>query len=225
MRRITLLCLISTFLFATFSARGAQDVKVDSLLFEAAKRERIVFEAQSPVEVNEALIEKAELYKQAGLYRDALTTLERVRVYLVPADRRADLIIQKSLCAYLDADYDASISYLEELGVQTEYVEPKLKKDWVGMALTFLVPAGYIYAGAAGEGAVSTALNAGSVAWIVLNLNAGLPVTAILGGALALSYTFLGSQERVAELIAIHNSSKISDAKRDATAKALLGLL
>ena len=186
---------------------------------------RIVFEAQSPVEVNEALIEKAELYKQAGLYSEALKTLERVRLYLVKSDLRSEIIIQKSLCAYLDADYDASISYLEELGVQTEYVEPKLKKDWVGMALTFLVPAGYIYAGAPGEGAVSTALNAGSIAWIVLNMGAGLPVTALLGGALALSYTFLGSQERVAELIAIHNSSKISDAKRDAASKALLGLL
>ncbi len=223
MRRITLLCLISTFLFATFEVSAAQNV--DSLLFEAAKRERIVFEAQSPVEVNEALIEKADLYKQAGLYSEALKTLERVRLYLVKSDLRSEIIIQKSLCAYLDGDYDASISYLEELGVQTEYVEPKLKKDWVGMVLTFLVPAGYIYAGAPGEGAVSTALNAGSVAWIVLNMGAGLPVTALLGGALALSYTFLGSQERVAELIAIHNSSKISDAKRDATAKALLGLL
>ncbi len=217
------MCLISTFLFAAFDASAAQNV--DSLLFEAAKRERIVFEAQSPVEVNEALIEKADLYKQAGLYSEALKTLERVRLYLVKSDLRSEIIIQKSLCAYLDADYDASISYLEELGVQTEYVEPKLKKDWVGMALTFLVPAGYIYAGAPGEGAVSTALNAGSLAWIVLNMGAGLPVTALLGGALALSYTFLGSQERVAELIAIHNSSKISDAKRDAASKALLGLL
>lgn len=223
MRRITLLCLISTFLFAAFDASAAQNV--DSLLFEAAKRERIVFEAQSPVEVNEALIEKAEFYKQAGLYSEALKTLERVRLYLVKSDLRSEIIIQKSLCAYLDGDYDASISYLEELGVQTEYVEPKLKKDWVGMALTFLVPAGYIYAGAPGEGAVSTALNAGSVAWVVVNLGAGLPVTALLGGALALSYTFLGSQERVAELIAIHNSSKVSGAKRDAAAKALLGLL
>ena len=217
------MCLISTFLFAAFNASAAQDV--DSLLFEAAKRERIVFEAQNPIEVNDALLQKAEFYKQAGLYKEALQTLERVRVYLVPADRRADLTVQKSLLAFLAGDYDASLSYLEELGVQTEYVEPKLKKDWIGMALTFLVPAGYIYAGAPGEGAVSTALNAASVAWIVVNLNAGLPVTALLGGALALSYTFLGAQERVAELIAIHNSSKISEAKREAAAQTLLGLL
>ena len=217
------MCLISTFLFAAFNASAAQDV--DSLLFEAAKRERIVFEARSPIEVNDALLQKAEFYKQAGLYKEALQTLERVRVYLVPADSRSNLTVQKSLFAFLAGDYDASLSYLEELGVHTEYVEPKLKKDWIGMALTFLVPAGYIYAGAPGEGAVSTALNAASVAWIVVNLNAGLPVTALLGGALALSYTFLGAQERVAELIAIHNSSKISEAKREAAAQALLGLL
>lgn len=224
MRRITLLCLISTFLFATFSARGAQNA-VDSLLYEAAKCERIVFEAANPLEANDALLAKADIYKQAGLYRDALSTLERVRIYLVPADRRPEITIQKSLCAFLAGDYDASMSYLEEIGVQTEYVEPKLKKDWLGMALTFLVPAGYIYAGAPGEGAVSTAMNAASVAWIVVNLNAGLPVTALLGGALALSYTFLGAQERVAELIADHNSSKISEAKREAAVQALLGLL
>ena len=224
MRRITLLCLISTFLFATFNARAAQNAG-DSLLFEAAKCERIVFEAANPLEANAALLGKAECYKQAGLYREALATLERVRLYALPAGRRADITVQKSLCAFLAGDYDASMSYLQEIGVQTEYVEPRLKKDWLGMALTFLVPAGYIYAGAPGEGAVSTALNAGSVAWIVLNLNAGLPVTALLGGALALSYTFLGAQERVAELIAIHNSSVIDQAKREAAAGALLGLL
>ena len=224
MRRTALLCLISTFLSAVCISGKAQDVR-DSLLFEAAKCERIVFEASNPGEVNDALLTKANLYKQAGLYKDALQTLERVRLYTVKLDFRSDVILQKSLLAFLAGDYDASISYLEELGVRTNYVEPKLKKDWVGMALTFLVPAGYIYAGAPGEGAVSTAMNAASVAWIVTQLNAGLPVTALLGGALALSYTYLGAQERVAELIAIHNSSKVSAAKRDAAAQALLGLL
>ena len=222
MRRTALLCLICTFLSATFSK--AQGV-TDSLLFEAAKCERIVFEARSPIDANDALLRKAELYKQAGLYKEALQTLERLRLYLVKADARTEVTVQKSLCAFLAGDYDASLSYLDELGIETNYVEPKLKKDWVGMVLTFLVPAGYIYAGAPGEGAVSTAMNAASVAWIVTQLNAGLPVTAILGGALALSYTYLGAQERVAELIAIHNSSKVSDAKRDAAAQALLGLL
>lgn len=223
MRRTALLCLIFTFLSAAGFRAAAQDV--DSLLFEAAKCERIVFEAANPLEANDALLQKTEIYKQAGLYKEALQTLERVRLYAVAPDRRANITVQKSLLAFLSADYDASLSYLEELGVQTEYVEPKLKKDWLGMALTFLVPAGYIYAGAPGEGAVSTALNAAAVTWIVTQLNAGLPVTALLGGALALSYTFLGAQERVAELIAIHNSSKISEAKREAAAQALLGLL
>lgn len=222
MRRTALLCLIFTFLFATFSR--AQDA-VDSLLFEAAKCERIVFETRSPIDANDALLRKTELYKQAALYKEALQTLERVRLYLVKADARTEVTVQKSLCAFLAGDYDASLSYLDELGIETNYVEPKLKKDWVGMVLTLLVPAGYIYAGAPGEGAVSTAMNAASVAWIVTQLNAGLPVTALLGGALALSYTYLGAQERVAELIAIHNSSKVSDAKRDAAAQALLGLL
>ena len=224
MRRTALLCLISTFLFAICNSGKAQDV-TDSLLFEAAKCERIVFEAANPGVVNEALLSKAGLYKQAGLYKEALQTLERVRLYMVKADLRTAVIVQKSLLAFLAGDYDASLGYLDELGIETNYVEPKLKKDWVGMVLTLLVPAGYIYAGAPGEGAVSTAMNAASVVWIVTQLNAGLPVTALLGGALALSYTYLGAQERVAELIANHNSSIVSDAKRDAAAQALLGLL
>ena len=224
MRRTALLCLICTFLFAICNSGRAQDVR-DSLLFEAAKCERIVFEAPGPYEVNHALLSKAELYKQAGLYKDALQTLERMRLYIVKADLRSEVILQKSLLAFLAQDYDASLSYLDELGIETNYVEPKLKKDWVGMVLTLLVPAGYIYAGAPGEGAVSTAMNAASIAWIVTQLNAGLPVTALLGGALALSYTYLGAQERVAELIAIHNSSVTEAAKRDAAAQALLGLL
>lgn len=224
MRRTALLCLICTFLSAVCISGRAQDAK-DSLLFEAAKCERIVFEAPGPYEVNHALLSKAELYKQAGLYKDALQTLERMQLYIVKADLRSEVILQKSLLAFLAQDYDASLSFLDELGIETNYVEPKLKKDWVGMVLTLLVPAGYIYAGAPGEGAVSTAMNAASVAWIVTQLNAGLPVTALLGGALALSYTYLGAQERVAELIANHNSSVTEAAKRDAAAQALLSLL
>ena len=223
MRRTALLCLIFTFLSAAGFRLAAQDR--DSLLFEAACCERIVFGSQDPREANAALICKADLCKQAGEYADALQALERVRMFMLPPEQRTAVIIRKSLCAFLDADYDASMAYLEELGVQAEYTEPKLKKDWLAMALTLLVPAGYIYAGAPGEGAVSTALNACSLAWIVLNLSAGVPVTALLGGALALSYTYLGAQERVAFLVEKSNSSRIDAAKRDAAGKALLGLL
>lgn len=226
MRRLRLLFLISTFLSAAFTGR-AQDTTavVDPLLLRAAECERIVFESASPVDANAALLEKAECYKQAGLYAEALSTLERVRLYLVNFDERTGIVLQKSLCAFLAGDYDASISYLEEVGIDCSYEQPRLKKDWLAMALTFLVPAGYIYAGAPWEGAVSTAMNAASVAWIVTQLGAGLPVTALLGGALALSYTYLGAQERVAVLVANHNSSIIESAKRDAAGKALLGVL
>lgn len=223
MRRTALLCLIFTFLSAAGFKAHAQDR--DSLLFEAACCEHIVFDSQNPREAGEALIRKAELYKQAGEYAGALETLERVRMFVLTPDERRAVIIQKALCAFMDGSYDTSMTYLSELGIDPGYQEPKLKKDWLAMALTLLVPAGYIYAGAPGEGAVSTALNACSVAWIVLNLSAGVPVTALLGGALALSYTYLGAQERVAFLVEKSNSSKIEAAKRDAAGKALLGLL
>ena len=78
MRRTLLLFSIFIFLSAAFSSRAdAQTARRDSLLFEAAKCERIVYEAQNPREVNAALRRKAELYKQAGLYKEAGATLER----------------------------------------------------------------------------------------------------------------------------------------------------
>ena len=226
MRRILLLFSIFTFLSAAFSNSAcAQPALRDSLLFEAAKCERIVFGAQNPREVNAALRRKAECYKQAGLYRQACTTLERVRMFALSAPERGEVLVQKALCAFLAEDYDTAMSLLAEAGVECNYQQPKLKNEWAAMFLTFLVPAGYIYVGAPGEGAVSTVLNLGSVAWAVTQISAGLPVIGILGGCLCLSETFLGAQERVAYLLELHNREVLREAKRSAVGESLLECL
>ena len=226
MRRTLLLFSIFIFLSAAFSSRAdAQTARRDSLLFEAAKCERIVYEAQNPREVNAALRRKAELYKQAGLYKEAGATLERVRMYLVAAPERGDVLVQKALCAFLAEDYDSAMSLLAEAGVECNYVQPKLKNEWAAMLLTLLVPAGYCYVGAPGEGLVSTALNAASVTWAVTQISAGLPVIGILGGCLCLSETYMGAQERVAYLLELHNREALREAKRRAVGKAPLDCL
>ena len=226
MRRILLSFSIFICLSALFSSKAcAGDVRTDSLLIEAAKCERIVYEAQHPRELNSALQRKAECYKQAGLYSEACATLERVRMFVLPSSERGEVLVQKALCAFLAEDYDMAMNFLAEAGVECKYQQPKLKSEWTAMLLTLLVPAGYIYAGAPGEGLLSTTLNAASVTWAVTQTVVGLPVIGILGGCLALSETYLGAQERVATLLARHNDELVRGAKREAVGAALLNCL
>ena len=226
MRRTLLSFSIFICLSALFSSKAfASDARRDSLLFEAAKCERIVYEAQNPRELNSALQRKAECYKQAGLYSEACATLDRVRMFALPSSERGGVLAQKALCAFLAEDYDMAMNFLAEAGVECKYQQPKLKSEWAALLLTLLVPAGYIYVGAPLDGLVSTALNAASVTWAVTQISAGLPVIGILGGCLALSETYLGAQERVAVLLEKHNNSLIASAKRDAVGAALLECL
>lgn len=147
-------------------------------------------------------------------------------MYLLSPEERRELTLQKALCTYLSKDYDASLSYLAEAGVKASPESPRRKNEYLAMALTFLVPAGYAYAEAPWtEAVLSTALNAGSVAWTVTQLAGGLYLAGGLGGAIALSYTFLGAQERVATLVENYNSFEVVAAKREAAYMALKGLL
>lgn len=179
-----------------------------------------------PRVVNASLTTRADLLKRAGDYSEALSLLSQVRMYLLSPEQRRELTVQKALCAYLSKAYDASLSYISEVGLKLSPDSPKRKNEYIGMALTFLVPAGYAYAGAPWpEAVLSTALNAGSIAWAVTQLSSGLYVAGGLGGAIALSYTFLGAQERVATLIENYNSSVVVAAKREAAYMVLKELL
>ena len=73
MFRIRLFCTISIFLCALYSGR-AQDWES-----RAVELERIIYDGAGLEETNEALLGKAECYKQLGRYQDAVATLARVR--------------------------------------------------------------------------------------------------------------------------------------------------
>lgn len=233
MHRTPLSYIISICLFAIFSssalAQTALEANADSVvvtadewMLRAALCEREVYAAEDPAQANDALLAKAECCREAGEYREAIEALGRVRMYLLSAEERTDILKKKAELEYLSGGYDAAISYLGEAGIKVDVPEVKHKSDWAGMFLTFIVPAGYAYAGAPfGEAAVGTALNAASVVWTVTQIMSGCYVSGILGGAIALSSTFFGAQERVGTLIEQHNAAAETAAKRDAINKAL----
>lgn len=211
MRRTTLLFSISIFLSAAFSLRG-QDA--DSL-YMASLCEKAVFEAETPRQANQALLEKARILHSQQLYRQEMEALGRLRMFALRPEQRSEVLQRQACCAYLLEDYDAALSFLEEAGVDTGYVQPKLKSEWAAMFLTFLVPAGYVYVDEPWEGLLSTSLNALSVLWTVSQISSGCYVSGILGGAIALNGTYLGAQKRVAQLLQQRNSEILKESKKN----------
>lgn len=210
MRRTTLLFSIFIFLSAAFSLRGQN---LDSL-YAASLCEKAVFEAQTPRQANQALLEKARILHGQQLYRQEMEALGRLRMYALRPEQRGEVLERQALCAFLSEDYDAALSLFEEAGIETGYVQPKLKSEWAAMFLTFLVPAGYIYVEKPLEGLLSTSLNALSVLWIVSQISSGCYVSGILGGAIALNGTYLGAQKRVAQLLYQRNAEIIRESKK-----------
>lgn len=195
----------------------AESAVADSLLFEAVLFEREAFTAKSPALRAEALSRKADLCLRAGNPRSALSALERIPMFALSPSKRTEITSRKALCAYLDEDYDAALSYLAEAGKTVSLSAYSRKSEAVGMALGFVVPVGYAYAGASfGETLLSTLLNAASITWAVTQIGAELYITGGLGGAIALSSTFLGAQKRISTLILSHNAISSAEAKRNA---------
>jgi hypothetical protein len=205
------LFFIFTFLCAAFSVSAQQQ----SGRLQAALCERQAYYAESPAEQNAALMQKARWLECEGDCRHALSTLERVRLFALTPSQRDSIGIRKAYLAFLMEDYDRSLSYLEEIAQAPDWQSPKLKNEWVAMALTFLVPAGFIYVDAPGQGALYTALNALAIGGIVLQISSGCYVSGILGGALALNVTYLGAQEKVALLVQKRNSQIIRQSRKD----------
>ncbi|MBR4810112.1 MAG: hypothetical protein IK031_07515 [Bacteroidales bacterium] len=82
---------------------------------------------------------------------------------------------------------------------------PAEKSEKTAFVLSFLPPLGHFYNGAYGEGLLSAGLNAASLAYAVLNCVGGYWVSGILGGLIALNYTYMGAHERSGELAATGN--------------------
>lgn len=84
---------------------------------------------------------------------------------------------------------------------------PRPRSELASLLLSLVPPLGHIYNGAPSEGLLSAGLNAGAVAFTVANLLGGYWVTGIVGGAIALNYTVMGSQERNAALLEIYRKN------------------
>ena len=82
---------------------------------------------------------------------------------------------------------------------------PSPKGEVETMLLSFLPPAGHFYTGHRAEGLLSLGLNAAAATFAAVNLMYGYWITGIVGGAIALNYTFMGNQERTAALAARYN--------------------
>ena len=113
MHRTLLSFITSIFLCAAFSSEAQE--RTDWAL-KAVQYERAAFDAADPYDAAEALVSKAECYKQCGRYADAEATLGRVGMYILPPERRVEVLYQKELCCYLAGDFEAAASYMEEVG-------------------------------------------------------------------------------------------------------------
>lgn len=217
MRRTVLSYLTFIFLSVLFSNKlSAQSESEAALLYQAALCERQVFEAENPRLACEALRAKSEAYEKAGNPADALASLARIQPYLLSPQERRELAYKKAELAYRQGDYGSALNFLKEQGMEPQVESPKLKKDWLGMLLTFAVPAGFVYVEDLSGALIYSLLNAASVGWIALEWNAACYVSAVLGGALALNVSFMGAQEKVALQIEERNSSAIKEAQRQA---------
>lgn len=226
MPSIRLCCITFIFLSALFSARS-QDRS--EWLRRAVELERTVFQGGSAVEVNEALVAKADCYREAGEWEAAVATLERVRMYALSPESRDSVIFRKELCYYNAGRPEDAAACIEEYGegggrdpealmlhsrVLTSlgrYEGAKRKSPEKAYMLGMLPPAGHIYAGKPAEGALSFVMNASVIAAAVWQVCGGFYITGILGGAIALERTWRGSSERAMELAEEYNAEAALD--------------
>lgn len=105
-----LLCTVFIFLCATFSTNA----QVTSWDLEALELERRIYAADSPAAHNEAVLAKAEVRKQQGLYREALGELSRVRPYALDEEGLAAYYYERALVGYLAGDFALSLGAIDE---------------------------------------------------------------------------------------------------------------
>ena len=84
---------------------------------------------------------------------------------------------------------------------------PGERSETVARVLSFLPPAGHFYNEAYGEGLLSLGLNAAAAAFTAFNLLGGYWISGLVGGAIALDYTFMGNMERNQALVRKYNNN------------------
>lgn len=77
--------------------------------------ERVIWEGADLGATNDALVRKAECYKQLGRYSDACATLSRVRMFALLPEERQQVLYQQELCYFLSGEFTQACSIIEEL--------------------------------------------------------------------------------------------------------------
>lgn len=80
----------------------------------ALELEREIYAADSPAVHNGAVMEKAAVRKQQGLYHEALEELGRVYLYALDEESLAEYYYQQALVGYLAGDFDLSLAAIDE---------------------------------------------------------------------------------------------------------------
>ena len=114
-----------TYLCAPFSV-SAQSA--DSLAVEALRLEREIFVAPSAAEANCALLAKAEVRKQQGLYADAASELGRISPWALTAEQSEIYYHLKALCQYLAADFGGATATIDEARLYLPPSSPTLRE-------------------------------------------------------------------------------------------------
>ena len=201
---------------------------------EAVECERQVFEADNPQSANEALIRKALCYRKMNDYSKASESLERVRMYLMEPEERNELLLNKALCSAKAQNTEDALSCLEqiiasgteagaEIKSQLDELQnsrPAPKSEDRAMLLAMLPPLGHCYTDNYKEGAVSLALNALAAGWTLWQCLEGCWISGLLGGGIALDYTYMGG---IGESIAL--VGKYNDEQKLLFNEALLALI
>ena len=179
----------------------------------SATLDRLRLFAFTPEELTDALYRKELMYYLRGEFEQAAALVPEIdaasqeilmlhALVLAYSGRYDESEIMAARCI----SWDGPSPYLDEL-LALYRQHPAHRDGAAALALSFLPPAGHFYNEAYGEGVVSFGLNAASLAFTVANLLGGYWVTGILGGAIALNYTFMGNLERNQQLAEIHNNN------------------
>ncbi|MBO4455923.1 MAG: hypothetical protein J5759_05690 [Bacteroidales bacterium] len=174
---------------------------------------RIRMYALTPEERNTVLYQQELCHFLAGELNQAATLVAEVE----PSSQ--DILLLHALVLAYAGRYDESelmaarcISWngesphLDELTALYRQ-HPAERNATAALVLGFLPPLGHFYNGAYGEGLLSAGLNAASVAFVVANCMGGYWVSGILGGIVALNYTWMGSVERSQALTEKNNNN------------------
>lgn len=193
---------------------------------------RIRMYALTDEERNAVLFQQELCHFLAGDLEQAVTLVGEVE----PASQ--DILLLHALVLAYSGRYDESelmaarclcwngeSPYLDDL-LALYRQHPAEKSEKVATVLGFLPPLGHFYNEAYGEGLLSLGLNALSVSYTVLNCIGGYWISGILGGLIALNYTYMGAQERSSALAAIGNNNArigFGEQVREFMGKALEG--